>query len=168
MVDNLSKIDDPTSNTNSNSDNFLVINKKKITKYKNIFLSHKNSMEIFAIKYYIILSFCNDILNDIGLRKINKLTDFKDIKRELIVREQNKKILNNYLPIIHEYFGNHLCTNSEKSIKNYILTILKNTCAQIALNVTKRYKNKQVNGYISSMTLYSIEEMTFNDDTEKK
>lgn len=119
---------------------------------------HDAILTIIKRKYEITLRLINNICMNIGIDQIDDLTKFKDIDRQLIIDSCNDEILEDMLPEIYKNFGKRECQFSQKSkTKHYILTILKNMCRQLALTLTKRYKNIQRKGVVKSYIFYSID-----------
>jgi len=116
-----------------------------------------NIIDNITRKYRTTLCLTNIILKNAGIDIIDDLTNFKNIDRELIISEKNNTQFDEFLPKIFEVFGKRECQfNQKEHTKHYILTVLKNMCKQITLDLTKKYKNVQKNGFVTSYVLYSI------------
>jgi hypothetical protein len=90
--------------------------------------------------------------------KVLKLTDVKDIDRNIFIDNKNYDEFKKLLPQIYMYFGKKECMYSQRTkIKHYIITIIKNMCRQLVLKLVKKYKNIQNKGVVKSYIFYSIE-----------
>lgn len=119
-----------------------------------------NILDNLTMKYTIVLVVVNIILKNDGKMEIDDLIKFNEIDRETIIKPETEAEFEKMLPMIYKYFGKRECQFNQKGhTKHYIITVLKNMCKQISLCVTKRYKNVQVKGYVSSHVLYSIKYM---------
>ena len=78
-------------------------------------------------KYKVTIEFLNNILEVLGKKEIKEITEFKDIKRDDLLNDSCKKILDKHLDNIVKQFGKtkiYYC--NRKNITTYILTILRN------------------------------------------
>jgi hypothetical protein len=77
-------------------------------------------------KYVVTLNFINDLLKILGRDDIDDLTEFKNIKRDDLLKPECTKVLDNHLDSIVEHFGktNILYSRRDK-LKLYIMIIIK-------------------------------------------
>ena len=124
----------------------VPIEKKKST--KQVIVSDSKQ------KYAACLKFINEILKNIGSPEIKDLTDFKNIRREDIISEPNKKVLEEMSEELFVYFNRYLFGWYRRSTtKNYILTFIRKMCNDLGLelvSVTKHHKKNKRDGF----TLY--------------
>lgn len=96
-------------------------------------------------KYKVTLEFLNAILKILGNNEINDITDFKDIRRDDLLKPECKKILDDYLEKIIEQFGKKkLCYSMRYNIETYILTIIRNIVTLCGYNFISGKKIKNV------------------------
>jgi len=115
-------------------------------------------LELIQCKYNMTLKLINLIYASHKLDCVNELTDVKNVDRNVFIDKKNYVYLDQMIDDIYKYFGKKECSyNQRNKIKNYILTIIKNMCRQLAMELTKKYKNIQIKGYVKSYIFYSIE-----------
>lgn len=108
-------------------------------------------------KYQVLLKFINKILSNIGKESIKNLTEFKDIERYEIIKEDNFGILVELKEEIFEHFDCRKCGwYRRKTVKNYILTFLRYALEELNLKLSYRELKKQTDGIVVSKVLYSI------------
>lgn len=112
-------------------------------------------------KYKILLKFVNEINVNINKPVINKLTDFINIDREDIIKQENNVSFQKMENDIFEYFDKKVCGwYRRKTIKGYILTFLRSTCKDIGLEF--KYNQKEICDIINNKSyrrthlMYSI------------
>ena len=105
--------------------------------------------------------FLNDILKTLNKTAINDIIEFQDIKRDEILMDNCKKILNIHLTSIIKHFGktkiNYRMKNKNKS-DNYILSVIKCLASQCGYSFKSRHvirkKYIPVNKYEQVWTIY--------------
>jgi hypothetical protein len=118
----------------------------------------KRMLELIQCKYNMTLKLINLIFTSHGIECVKELTDVKNVDRNVFIDRKNYTHLDQMIDDIYKYFGKKECSyNQRNKIKNYILTIIKNMCRQLALELTKKYKNIQIKGFVKSYIFYSIE-----------
>ena len=108
-------------------------------------------------KYQVLLKFVNKILSNIGKEPIDNLTDFKEIERADIIKEENYESLVESKDEIFAHFNNKKCGWYRRSkTQTYILTFLRYALGEINLKLTYREQKKQTNGHVVSTMLYTF------------
>ena len=108
-------------------------------------------------KYNVALKFVNMILTNLGKETIDDLTKFKDIDRNDIIKEENKKGFEQMESKLFEYFNKANCGwYRRKKVSNYILTFLRYMCEDLEYSLTYYELKKQQNKIVESIMLYSI------------
>lgn len=103
---------------------FIEINKPS-SKYR-IKQSKCDKVDKEDEKYIVTLKFLNAILITLGKDQIKEITQFKNIRREELLKEECKAILPEYLDKLIELFGKTKLRYRDKNITNqYILMVLK-------------------------------------------
>ena len=101
----------------------------------NIKKTKKTKIDCNDNKYIITMEFLNAILKIIGKIKINDITEFKDIRREDLLKNECKDVLEEYLNKIIKCFGKTKIAFRNKDIVNlYILTVIKCLCMECGYN----------------------------------
>lgn len=112
---------------------------------------------VYKDKYKIAIKLVNKILSNIGKKKINSLTDFKDIKREDIITESNKKTLEEEADELFKYFDKSAFGwYRRKTTKNYILTFLRKMCNDLGLSLKYEEKHFRTETVWMNSVRYSI------------
>lgn len=94
----------------------------------------------------ILINVLNDLLEVMGKNKIQNLEDFKDIRREELVKKECEQVITNNEEYIFGHFKkSKLGYYTRNAVKSYILTILKNMVKEIDNYkfVSKNHKNKK-------------------------
>jgi len=114
-------------------------------------------IDIANNKNHVLLKYINAILINIEKEPIEKLTDFKEIERLDIIKEENFESLVVLKDEIFEHFDCRRCGwYKRKSTKNYVLSFLRYALADLNLKLTYREQKKQTDGHVVSKILYSI------------
>ena len=92
-------------------------------------------------KYQVLLKFVNKILLNIDEPKIDKLTDFKDIDREDIIKDVNKQALDDMQKELFAQFNKKNCGYYRKT-PAIVLNCLRGMMKEIGLNMVKKQKEK--------------------------
>lgn len=106
-------------------------------------------------KYKILLKYVNGILKNMNKNEIDDLTDFKDIDRLYIIKDENIKLLNSLAPELFKYFNKDKCGFYRKT-KNIALNVLRGMCKEIGLVLKKRQFTKSVKSKNITHISYSI------------
>lgn len=118
----------------------------------------KINIDMSTDKYKVVLSFINKILENLKKDKIHDLRDFKNIDRDDIISDINKKTFDDMKDIIFEHFSKQRCGWYERSkIKNYILSIIRRMCKDIGLMFKYVKKDISNGNYHKSHLFYSIQ-----------
>ena len=145
-----------SSESSSEDSNDLI--KREIEELMKMdFIPKRNKIDKANSKYRITLKFVNGILDNIGREHIDDLLDFKDVKREDIIGENNKKYLEDIASTIFTHYDKKLCRYYKRAeVKHYILTLLRYMCKDIGLKLVSRRKNLTIKGKQIVDTCYSI------------
>ena len=98
----INKLDDLTTENIKLLYDTVKSNKKKINLKKN--KVPNGQIDKNSDKYKIALKFINKILENLKMNKIDDLTQFKNIDREYIISDINKKTLTDMEKEIYKYF----------------------------------------------------------------
>ena len=108
-------------------------------------------------KYEVSLKFINSLLKNMGKPEIKELTDFKNISREDIISESNKKVLEDMAEELFVYFNKYLFGWYRRSTtKNYVLTFIRKMCNDLGLVFKYEEKHHQKNKIWINLVSYSI------------
>jgi hypothetical protein len=111
-------------------------------------------------KMVIAMKFINNILTNSNKPEVNVITDFKDVKREEIVTQQNLDILNNMEEEIYKHFDKIKCGFYRKS-DSYVLNCFRGMVKQLGHKPVHKEKDKTVNvegvNYRKKFVYYHIE-----------
>jgi len=100
-------------------------------------------------KYKIALKFINKILINLKKDELDDLTNFKNIDRENIILDINKKTLNDMEKEIFKYFDKAKCGYYRRNdTKHYILTFLRCICND--LNLSFSYYKKDITEIVNN------------------
>ena len=132
---------------------------KKVNNELNIDLTEKK-IDKNTNKYKILLKYVNGILENVkDAIQISELTEFKNIDREEIIKEENNKLLEDMEKELFKYYSKFECGYYRKS-KNKSLNCLRGMCKEIGLifepvkkDVYVKINNKS---YRRTKYLYSI------------
>jgi hypothetical protein len=109
------------------------------------------------IKYKITLEIINKILVANKLKKIKKLDDFVNVKRDIILKESTIKVINNNKDYIFDNgFSKVGCRIYYKNIKTPHFTILKGMLKEIGYEITSKPSRKAIDKNIESTMIYTI------------
>ena len=96
-------------------------------------------------KYKVVILFLNDILTILGKQKITEITEFIDIKRSDLIKDECKNILKNHLNVLIEQFGKSKLHYSQRNdIDTYILTVLRKITTLCGYNLQSKTNQKRV------------------------
>lgn len=130
-------------------------NKKKINLKKN--KVPNGQIDKNSDKYKIALKFVNKILKNLKMNQIDDLTQFKNIDREYIISDINKKTLTDMEKEIYKYFDKRTCGwYNRKYIENYILTFMRKICSELGYEFKWKQKNIQRKSINKTHVFYSI------------
>ena len=112
-------------------------------------------------KYKVALKFVNKILVNLEKDEIDDLTDFKDIDREDIIKDVNKKALDDMEKEILKHFEKKECSWYRRNeTSHYILTFLRKVCSILGFSFSyyKKDITENINGknYRKTHVYYSI------------
>lgn len=112
-------------------------------------------------KYKTALQLINEILVNLNKSKVDDLTEFKDIDRDLLVSPENKKTFSDMSDILFDKFDRVKCGWYRRTqVKDYILTFLRCMCTDLGLQFTYEQRDitKSINGknYRKTHTFYFI------------
>ena len=108
-------------------------------------------------KYQILLKFINKLLKNIGKEEITDLTQFQNIDREEIIKEENKLLFKKMEKEMHEFFNKSKTGYyRRKRTKHYILTFIRSVCDEIGLKFFYTEKTRSVNSLVKTHIIYSI------------
>lgn len=100
-----------------------------------------DTISIISTRKKVFLVLLNKIMVNINLPELKELSDFKNIDRDLIIKEINAKTIDN--------MSNELCflfaipSAGKKNTKKYPLNCIKSFAKQIGMNLS--YKKKDIN-----------------------
>lgn len=108
-------------------------------------------------KYQVLLKFVNCILNNLNRPTIIKLTEFADIDRQDIIRNENNECLNKMEREIFKYFDKKKSGWYRRNIvEHYILTFLRYACDDIGYDFTYIHKTRQKDSINKTHLFYTI------------
>lgn len=112
----------------------------------------------FENKYKMLLSVLNKILVNIGKAEIIVPSQFININRSDLVKEENMKIIEDMEEDIKKIFNNSSAIFGLKNMRqNFVLTLLKSMCEELELSL-KSYacRKKDENGKWVAYVVYNI------------
>jgi hypothetical protein len=135
--------------TNKNKLQFLGLGSRKLVVLSDQYIDDlynlykdKYGKMIKKKKQVVLLKLMNGILNALGNPEITKLTDFKDIDRDDIIKPECVSVYNQMEDELFTCFDKHVCSwYKRKKIKNYIMTFIRYTCIDIGLKYI--YKKRE-------------------------
>jgi hypothetical protein len=111
-------------------------------------------------KMVIAMKFINNILTNSNKQEINVITDFKDVKREEIVTQQNLDMLNNMEEEIYKHFSKMGCGYYRKT-NNYVISFFRGMVKELGYTAVanKKDKTQKINGenFRKTYMFYHIE-----------
>lgn len=109
----------------------------------------KDAINKDSDKYKVALKFINKILTNLGKAEVADLLEFKDIDREDIIKDINKKAFTDMEKELFKYFDK-VKSNwyKRKNVLHYILTFLRYLCSDIGLSFD--YRKKDINTTIDN------------------
>lgn len=129
----------------SMKDNIIDINSHNIEEDVN----HK-------IKKIIILKILNSILEVSNLQKINRLEDFIDVDKDVIMKEDTKQILIDTDNDVSKYFNKSQIGYYRKTAPAYQLNIIRGLVNSVGYKMDRNCKTKMTNGEKTNEVTYSI------------
>lgn len=108
------------------------------------------------IKELIALKYVNKLLINIGREKITNITDFSNINRDDIIKEDNKKICDEMIEEIFGPFNKGKCGYYRKNSEQYALTLLKGIVNEIGYVLKKKNEDKIIKGERKWIVTYTI------------
>jgi hypothetical protein len=144
--DNTVTIPETSSNKNDDviSDNDHNISQKSIDQ-PNDFISPE-TLSVIEARKKILLVLLNKIMTNINLPKLNQLSDFKNIDRDLIIKDINTRTIDDMSKELSYLFSKP----NKKDTKKYPLNCLKTFAKQIGMNMS--YKKRDINITIDGST----------------
>ena len=121
----------------------------------------ENNTENFEDKKNILLVFINKILININGSTITNLTDFVNIDKDDIIKDENKKLILEFeKDFFHIFDKKKFGWSRRNCTKNYILTFIRYACNEVNLDFKSEKKNKYmtINGikYHKTCMIYNI------------
>ena len=109
------------------------------------------------IKYKVVLKFLNEILEQLNVEDITNITEFRNIKRNDILSDQCKIIIDNNIDNLCGAFGKVKLDYYNRSIrKAYMATLLRRLVTLCGYSLESRRKDKKIRNKIISWYEYSI------------
>ena len=145
--------------------NFLYVNLDKINKINKINNTNNNIVETKKKivvnrkdpKYIVLLKLLNRIFTNIKKTTLSDLTDFKNVDRDDIIKDENITVFSEMEKEIFKYFDKSECGwYRRKMVQYYILTFLRAACESIGLSFVYAHKNVTKNSIVKTHVLYSI------------
>jgi hypothetical protein len=119
-----------------------------------------NKIPISDPKYKLGLKFINALLVKLGKDKIDDITQFKDIRRDNLLGDGSKEILNEYIEKLAFNFGRTKLQYNKKDVYDtYVLSVLRSITTILGYKfVTKRNRKKEAlnNSNKTAIVEYSI------------
>lgn len=135
---------------NEMMNNILKENNKKIMEEKQI--------DKTTDKYKVLLKLINKILVSIGKEKIDDLTQFKCINRDVLISDNTEQIYKLLEKELFNAFDKKKCSwYNRKNVNNYVLTFLRAAVCDIGLDFKLSHTCKHVNMKAINYIFYSIE-----------
>lgn len=136
--------------------------KKKSKNESNIYIKKPKKtikLDHNSEKYKVTLKFLNALLTCIGMPEINNLTDFKEVRRNDLIKEECEKILDNHLEDIIKQFGRTTILIRNRNVKKaYIITVIKS----IVLDCGYAFKSEsKMNSTIMDHGRYDVKLTTY-------
>ena len=92
-------------------------------------------------KYKLFLEFLNSIMVKIGKDQINDITQFKEIKREDLLKPECLQVLNQYLERLTKQFDKHnFAYQFKDETESYIIILIKRITHQLGYNFESKKK----------------------------
>ena len=108
-------------------------------------------------KYQVLLKYLNRLLVNMGNNPIQDVRDFKNIKKNDLLTEENDKVFEDMKEEIYRYYGKYnLRYDQKNTIKNYMLTLLKTMCGELFLNFYSKTIRKKVDNKTVAYIMYDI------------
>src|SRR5579885_1406108 len=108
-------------------------------------------------KYKIALKLVNGILVNIGKSPIDDLTNFKNIDRNDIIKDVNRKLLESMETEIYKYYNKTKCGfYRKKGNKRYIIRVIEVMCEDLGQVMTYKKKGTHVKSISKTNYIYSI------------
>lgn len=104
-----------------------------------------NDIRIDDNKYQTLLNLINMILKNIDHPTIEKLTDFIDIDRDCIIKDENKKLIfDNEKDFFPPFDKTKFAWSRRNCTRHYILTFIKYACNELGLNFKSQKQRKMI------------------------
>lgn len=108
-------------------------------------------------KYEVCLDLVNSILRTIGYEEIEELTDFKNVKREDLIKPEVMELIEEKEKDIFPPFDKMQCRYyNRKKRKNYEIVLLKHMVRDLELNFESQIKAKSVGYVTTKYIVYNI------------
>jgi len=108
-------------------------------------------------KYKVLLKFVNKILANIGKIQITDLREFKEIRREDLIKDVCVKIYNDMEYELFECFDKKKCSwYTRKSVRYYVITFLRSAAKDVGLKLKLHEKCTHKGKLIVKYTIYSF------------
>jgi len=114
-----------------------------------------NNVDKTTLKYKVLLEFVNGILNNLNKDKIADLTQFKNINRLDIIRNDNVILLEEMTGKLFKHYDKATVGYYRKG-PNWVLSCLRGMCKDIGLKCLKTQKAKSIKSKIITQFFYSI------------
>lgn len=122
---------------------------------KNIEEDRKTSDESVN-KSKLLLKFVNKILKNIGKSSIESLDEFKNIDRNDIIKDENKKALDDMEKELFAHFNKQRCGYYRKT-DGIVINCLRGMCKETGFTCTIKKKSICKNTILKTHSFYSIE-----------
>lgn len=155
------KLTDTDNDSNKSTENNIVQtsnnNKSKTKKLPKNISYHKAKtppIDVHDPKYILVLQFLNAILVQLNKTTIKKITYFKDIRRDELLNDNCKKVMNDYVDQLAVLFGKVYIRYRHRSVINaYIITLIKYCVLACGYNFSSRKTNLS---HIVSTRVYEL------------
>ena len=165
------KLSDNNKNITKEITNNKIVNNQNHNQDKNTlekgqFHTRKSKCEKInseSEKYKVTLNFLNGLLKNMNKEEINDITQFKNIKREDLLKESCNQILNEHINNIIQQFGKSKIRYNMRNKRNcYVLSVIKYLVSFCGYNFVSNnisdyvIKNTMTYDY-KSVVLYTIQ-----------
>lgn len=142
--------------------NLGMVSDENLRKLDEIIKEAKEQEEKYNRMYTTLLDVLNDLLEHLDMEKIDGVSNFKDISRDILTTDDcNQIVLDKRDDLINAGFEkNANGFHSYKNLKYAHINILKGLCKQIGYKFSSIKKSKMIRGERSFTTYYYIESDT--------
>ena len=163
MSSKVDKTKEILNNSNSKKDKIKDQNKDKNVKEENKKNEEDNKLSKIdktTKKYEVMLKFINKILKNIGKKEVDDIFKFVDIDRQDIIKEDNKKCIEEMKIELYENFDDVPVLVIRKDTPSWIINVIKGMCKSMNVEFTRRPcdMSHKIDGvlYRKKHILYSI------------